>query len=99
MEKVCDRFLKMSKIAVPALNCTSKAISYTVGFRQSKTDLFDWTFFRLDSFGPSYYRQLSRFYNFCVLPRGGWCEGVLLYSSRNWLAALCFALSPRATAR
>ena len=33
------------------------------------------------------------------LERGGWCEGVLLYSRRNRLAALCFALSPRVTAR
>ena len=33
------------------------AISYAVGFRQSKTALFDWTFFRLDSPGPSSYRQ------------------------------------------
>ena len=58
----------------------SQAISYAVGFRQSKTALFDWTFFRLDSFGPSYH-QSSRFYSFCALRRGGWCEGVLLYSS------------------
>ena len=55
--------------------------------------------FRLDSSGPSSYRQSSRFYSFCALPKGGWCEGVLLYSSRNRLAALCFALSPRATAQ
>ena len=41
-----------------------KAISYTVGFRQSKTALFDWTFYRLDSSGPSSYRQSSRFYSF-----------------------------------
>ena len=54
--------------------------------------------FRLESSGPSPYRQSSRFYSFCVLPRGGWCAGVLLYSSRNRLAALSFALSPRATA-
>ena len=27
-----------------------KAISYAVGFRQSKTALFDWTFFRLGFF-------------------------------------------------
>ena len=39
------------------------------------------------------------FYSFCALPRGDWCEGVLLYSSRHRLAALCFALSPRTTAR
>ena len=37
------------------------AISYTVGFRQSKTALFDWTFFRLDSSGPSSYRQSSSY--------------------------------------
>ena len=67
--------------------------------RPFSTGLFiDWTFFRLDSSGPSY-RQSSRFYIFRALPRGGWCEGVLLYSSRNRLAVLCFALSPRATAR
>ena len=36
----------------------SKAISYTVVFRQSKTALFDWTFFRLDSSAP-FYRQSS----------------------------------------
>ena len=70
-----------------------------MGFRQSKTAVFDWTFLRLDSSGPSCYRQSSRFYSFCALPTGGWCEGVLLYGSRNLLAALCFALSPRATAR
>ena len=39
--------------------------------------------FRLDSLGPSFYRQSSRFYGFCALPRGGWCEGVLLYGARN----------------
>ena len=60
-----------------------KAISYTVGFRQSKTVLFDWIFFRLDSSGPSSYRQSSRLYSFCALPRGGWCEGALLYGSRK----------------
>ena len=60
--------------------------------------LFDWTFSRLDSSGPSYYRQSSRFYSFCALPKGGWCEGVLLYSRRNRLADLCFALPPRAMA-
>lgn len=37
-----------------------KAISYIVGFHQSKMALFDWTFFRLDSCGPSY-RRSSRF--------------------------------------
>ena len=56
-------------------------------------------FFPLEFSGPSSYRQSSRFYSFCALPGGGWCEGVLLYSIRNRLAALCFALSPRATAR
>ena len=76
-----------------------QAIFYAVGFCQSKTALFDWTFFRLNSSGPSSYRQSSRFYSCCALPRGGWCEGVLLYSRRNRLAALFFALSPRATAR
>ena len=57
-----------------------------VGFRQSKTALFDWTLFRLEFSGPSY-RQLSRLYSFRARPEGGWCEGVLLYSRRNWLAA------------
>ena len=41
---------------------------------------FDWTFFRLDSSIPSSYRQSSRFYSFCALPRGGCYEGVLLYN-------------------
>ena len=39
-------------------------------------------FFRLDSYGSSY-RTSRRFYSFCALPRGGWCEGVLLYGSRK----------------
>ena len=39
--------------------------------------------FRLDSCGPSFYRQSSRFYSFRALPRGGWCQGVLLYGSRK----------------
>ena len=44
--------------AVSSTNFGSKkAISYAVGFRQSKTALFDWTFFRLDSSGPSSYHQ------------------------------------------
>ena len=43
-----------------------------------KKALFDWTFFRLESSGPSY-RQSGRFYSFCALPRGGWCEEVLLF--------------------
>ena len=62
-----------------------EAISYTIGFRQSKTVRFDWTFFRLDCSGPSSYRQLNRFISFCALPinRGGWCEGVLLYGTRK----------------
>ena len=83
---------------VDVLHRVYQAISYAVGLRQSKTAVFDWTFFRLDYSDPSY-RQSSRFYSFCALPRGGWCEGVLLYSRRNRLASLCFALSPRATAR
>ena len=56
-------------------------------------------FFQLDSSGPCSYRQSSSFYSFCALPRGGWCERVLLYSRRNRLAALWFWLSPRATGR
>ena len=42
---------------------------------------FFWSFF-LTSVEPiSYsYRQSSRLYSFGALPRGGWCEGVLLYS-------------------
>ena len=64
--------------------------------------LFDWTFCRLDSSDPSSYRQSSRFYSFCAFPRGGWCEGVLLYGSRKWVGSsvlralsasnACFAL-------
>ena len=48
-----------------------EAISYAVGFRQSKTALLDWTFFQLDSSGPSSYHQSSRFYSFCALPIRG----------------------------
>ena len=75
--------------------------SYTVGFRQSKTASFDWTFFRLHSSGSSY-RQPSRFCSFCAFPRGDWCEGVLLYGSRKLVGSsalraffasnACFAL-------
>ena len=43
-------------------------------------------FFRLDSCGPSY-RQSSRFYSFCALPRGAWCEGILRYGSRKWVGS------------
>ena len=86
------------QFSVLFVNLGPQAISFTVGFRLSKTALFDWTFFRLNFSGPSY-RQSSRFYSFGALPRGGWCEEVLLYSRRNRLAALCFVLFPRATAR
>ena len=34
-------------------------------------------------FSGSSFCQSSRFYSFCALPRGGWCEGVLLYGSRK----------------
>ena len=47
------------------LSRTPKAISYTVGSRQSKTALFDWIFFRLESSGSSY-RQSSRFLVFVL---------------------------------
>ena len=67
------------KIKIPS---SYEPISYTVGFRRSKTALFDCFFFRLDSSEPSS-RQSSRFYSFCALPRGGWCEGVLLYGTRK----------------
>ena len=43
--------------------------------------------FRLDFFSTGFFwsscRQSSRFCSFRALPRGGWCEGVLLYSSRQ----------------
>ena len=64
--------------------------SYAIGFRQSKTALFDQTFFRLDSFAPPSYCQSSRFHGFRALSGGGWCEGVLLYGSRTSLG--CSAL-------
>ena len=51
--------------------CTILGPFLTQSDCQSKTALFDWTFFRPDSSGPSSYRQSSRFYTFCVLPRGG----------------------------
>ena len=60
-----------------------KANYYTVGFRPSKTALFDWAFFRLDSSGTPPYRPSSRFHSFCALSGGGWCEGVLLYGRRK----------------
>ena len=47
----------------------SRANSYTVGFRQWKTALYDWTFFRLSSSVPP--------------SGGGWCEGVLLYGKKK----------------
>ena len=68
----------------------SKAISVTVGFRQSKTALLDSTHFRLDSSGPSSYRQLSQFYSFCAFPRGDWCEGVLRYGSQKSVGSSVF---------
>ena len=75
----------------------SEAVSYTVGFRQSKTALFGWNCFSLDSCGPSY-RQSSRFYSFCGLSRGGWCGGVICcIAVENRLAALRFTRSSRAT--
>ena len=65
-----------------------------------KNVVFDWTFFQLDSSGPSSYRQSSRFFFlfflFCARPRGGRCEGALLYccmAVENRLAALCLARS------
>ena len=39
-----------------------KPFHFSVAFRQSKTDLFDLTFFRLDSSGPSSYRQSGGYY-------------------------------------
>ena len=99
LEVLCRNFrAKIRRSGLPMFNI--KAISYTVGFRQLKTALLDWTFLRLDSSGPSSYRQSSRFYSFCVLPRGCWCEGVLLcccMAVENRLAALRFARYPRAT--
>ena len=73
------------------------AISYTVGFRQSKTALFDWTFYRLDSSGPIFI--VSRV-DFIVFPRFLEAVGVgehcpMAVESR--LAALCFARFSRAT--
>ena len=55
------RNFQFSGTGVVAQSCaaTCQAISYAVGFRQSKTALFDWTFFRLNSSGPSSYRQSS----------------------------------------
>ena len=42
---------------------------------------FSTGFFRLYSSDP--YRQSSRFFSFCALPRGVWCEQILLYGSRK----------------
>ena len=51
-------------------------------FRQSKTTVFDWTFFPTGFFWFFFLSSVELFYSFCALPRGGWCEGVLLYGSR-----------------
>ena len=75
------RSCKTVSKAITIYEMNTKAISYTVGFRQGlkrpfSTGLFfDWIFTR-----PSD-RQSSRFYSFCALPRGDWCEGVLLHGS------------------
>ena len=61
----------------------SQANSYTVGFRQLKTALYDWTSFRLSSSVPPSHRQSSRFYSSGAPSGGGWCEGVLLYGSQK----------------
>ena len=42
----------------------------------------DWILLVLPS-----YRQSSRFYSFCALPRSGWCEGVLPYGARNFVGS------------
>ena len=75
-----------------------EAISYTVGFRQSKTALFDWTFFRLDSSGRSSY-LVSRV-DFTVFVLFSEAVGVREYccmAVEDRLAALRFARSPQAT--
>ena len=76
----------------------NKAISYTVGFRQSKTALFDWTFFRPDSSGPSSYRQ-SRvdFIVFVLFLEAVGVREYFCMAVENRLAVLCFARSSRAT--
>ena len=65
-----------------------KAVFYTVGFRQSKTGLFEDGPFLLDIFSTAFYWSFyfssveSILYFFAPL-RGDWCEGVLLYGSRK----------------
>ena len=49
-------------------NLKPEAISYPVGIGQSKTALFDWSFFPLDYSAPSI---------------GGWCEGILPFGRRR----------------
>ena len=82
---------------------TTKAISYAVGFRQSKTAVFDWTFldwgFLWSFFLSSIEAILYEVVFVLSLEAVGVREYCCMYSSQNWLAALCFDLSPRATTR
>ena len=48
-----------------------------------KRPLFDWTCFRLDSCGPSSYRQSNRFNCFCTLSIGDWYKELMLYGTRK----------------
>ena len=69
-----------------------EAISYTVGSRQSKTALFDWTFFRLDSSVVLLIVSRVHFIVFVLLEAVGAREYCCM-AVENRLAALCFARS------
>ena len=72
----------------------SQAISYAIGFRQSKTALFDWTFFRLDSSGPSSPRQSSRFYSVVFFPEAvGVREYCCIQQAKSFDSSVLRALS------
>ena len=77
----------------------SQAISYTVGFRQSKTALFDRTFSRLDSSGPFSWvvSRVDFIRVFVPLLEAVGVGEYCCIALENRLVALCFARSSRAT--
>ena len=77
---------------MPVANDRLRPIQAQSRSRQSKTALFDWTFFRLDSSDPSY-QQSSRFNSFCALLGGCWCEYCF---AAVWQSKICWHLcAPR----
>ena len=73
-----------------------KANSYAVGSVSRKGPFspgscFDWILPGL------LLSSASRFYSFCALFGGGWCERVLLHGSRKSVGGYVFVRSPRVT--